>query len=118
MREPTMLVLTALAGGRAHGYALIAETESLSEGRVNLRVGTLYAVLDRLLDQGLVQDAGDEVVDGRHRKYFELTDAGGAALEREVRRLEANASAARRRLQAWRPGPAIRVAQPGPGGAA
>ncbi|MCM3522599.1 MULTISPECIES: PadR family transcriptional regulator [unclassified Curtobacterium] len=104
MREPTLLVLTALAGGRAHGYALIAEAESISDGRVRLKVGTLYAVLGRLLDQGLVQEAGEEVVDGRLRKYFEMTPAGGDALESEVRRLEANASAARRRMQGFKTG--------------
>lgn len=104
MREPTLLVLSALAGGRAHGYALISDAATISDGRVQLKVGTLYAVLDRLLDQGLVRDAGEEVVDGRLRKYFELTEAGGLALDREVRRLEANARAARDRLQGWRDG--------------
>jgi PadR family transcriptional regulator PadR len=112
MREPTLLVLTALASGRAHGYALLAEAATISNGRVQLKVGTLYAVLDRLLDQGLVRDAGEEVVDGRLRKYFELTDAGGSALEDEVHRLEANASAARQRLQAWRPGRASGTVTP------
>ncbi len=99
-----MLVLTSLAGGRKHGYALIGDTEALSGGRVRLKVGTLYAVLDRLLEQGLVAEAGSEVVDGRLRKYFELTEDGAERLSVEVRRLEANASAAKERLRAWRPG--------------
>ncbi|WIB12923.1 PadR family transcriptional regulator [Curtobacterium sp. MCPF17_052] len=58
MREPTLLVLTSLAGGRKHGYGLIGDAAELSDGRVRLKVGTLYAVLDRLLDQGLVSEAG------------------------------------------------------------
>lgn len=116
MREPTLLVLTSLAGGRKHGYGLIGDAAELSDGRVRLKVGTLYAVLDRLLDQGLVAEAGEEVVDGRLRRYFELTDAGADALDTEVRRIEANAAAARARLTAWRPTPATRSIRIRPGG--
>jgi DNA-binding PadR family transcriptional regulator len=99
MREPTFLVLTALANGRKHGYALIKEADELSEGRVALKVGTLYAALDRLGQQGLVADAGEEVVDGRLRRYYKLTDEGVEVLEREVTRLESNAGQARARLR-------------------
>lgn len=99
MREPTFWVLTALAAGRQHGYALINETRELSEGRVSLKVATLYAALERLGEQGFVAVDGDEVVDGRLRRYFRLTDTGAAALAEQVLRLEANASQARARLQ-------------------
>lgn len=99
MREPTFLVLTALAGGRMHGYALIGEAHKLSDGRVRLKVGTLYAALDRLQAQGLVAAAGDEVVDGRLRRYYELTDIGAVRLGEEAARLESNAHQARVRLQ-------------------
>lgn len=103
MREPTMLVLASLAGGRKHGYALIADAAELSSGRVRLKAGTLYAVLDRLVEQGLVVVAGDEVVDGRNRRYFEITQTGIDALQAEAGRLEANAAAARARIASWRP---------------
>ncbi|MCU1576126.1 MAG: transcriptional regulator [Leifsonia sp.] len=99
MREPTFLVLTALAHGRKHGYALIKEADDLSEGRVKLKVGTLYAALDRLGQQGLVADAGEEVVDGRLRRYYALTDEGADVLEHEITRLESNAVHARARLR-------------------
>ena len=104
MREPTLLVLTSLAGGRKHGYALIADALDLSAGRVRLKAGSLYAVLDRLVGEGLVRAAGDEVVDGRARRYFEITESGIDALQAEVQRLEANATAARARIAIWRPG--------------
>lgn len=100
MREPTFLVLAALAGGKKHGYGLIADAKQLSDGRVALGVGTLYAVLDRLGEQGLVESAGEEVVDGRHRRYYELTDTGLTALEAQIERLESNAAKARARLVA------------------
>ncbi|PRY64674.1 PadR family transcriptional regulator [Glaciihabitans tibetensis] len=99
LREPTFWVLTALASGRRHGYALIQETRELSDGRVNLKVATLYAALDRLGTQGLVASDGDEVIDGRLRRYFRLTDAGAQRLADEITRLEANAREATARLK-------------------
>ncbi|KPG80226.1 PadR family transcriptional regulator [Frigoribacterium sp. RIT-PI-h] len=103
MREPTMLVLTSLAGGRKHGYALMADAAELSGGRVQLKVGTLYAALDRLVEQGLIVVAGDEVGDGRNRRYFEVTAEGIDELRATASRLEANAAAARARISEWRP---------------
>jgi PadR family transcriptional regulator PadR len=100
MREPTFLILTALAGGKKHGYALIGETEALSSGRVKLKVGSLYASLERLQQEGRVSPAGEEIVSGRLRRYYELTDAGVAALADEVVRLENNVSKAKSQLAA------------------
>jgi DNA-binding PadR family transcriptional regulator len=99
MREPTFLVLAALADGRKHGYGLISEAATLSDGRVQLKVGTLYAALDRLSAEGLVRAAGEEVVDGRHRRYYELTDAGAERLAIEASRLASNATRAFARLE-------------------
>ena len=99
MREPTFLVLAALADGRKHGYALIAEAAELSDGRVQLKVGTLYAALDRLGEQQLVEGAGEEVVGGRLRRYYQLTDAGAERLEQEAARLASNAANAQAKLR-------------------
>ena len=98
MREPTFWILTALAAGRRHGYALLRETEQLSEGRMQLKVPTLYAALERMTVEGLVEVDGQEIVEGRARRYFRLTDDGAASLAAEVGRLEANAAKARQRL--------------------
>lgn len=98
MHEPTFLVLTALAGGPRHGYALIGEVDRLSQGRVRLRTGTLYTALERLEVEGLVQVASTEVVDGRRRRYYELTDQGASALDLEAKKLAANARRAQRAL--------------------
>jgi len=99
MREPTFLILTALAGGRKHGYALIAEAEELSAHRVILKVGTLYAALDRLASEGLVVVAGDEVSDGRLRRYYELTEKGAIALAEAAERSSRIAAEAQARLK-------------------
>lgn len=100
MREPTFLILTALAAGKKHGYALIGETEELSSGRVKLKVGSLYASLERLQQEGRVSPAGEEIVGGRLRRYYELTDTGATALADEVERLENNVAKAKSRLAA------------------
>jgi PadR family transcriptional regulator PadR len=99
LREPTFYLLTALAAGRRHGYALIEEVAALSGGEVTLRPGTLYAALDRLVADGWVTVAGEEVVSGRLRRYFELTDVGGAELEAHARRMQEAAGTAMRRLR-------------------
>ncbi|KPM54702.1 transcriptional regulator [Frankia sp. R43] len=107
MREPTFLVLAALADGAKHGYALIREVEAISDGRVTLRAGTLYAALGRLADQKLVRPSGEEVVDGRLRRYYDLTDAGVETLATQTARLRRNAAEADRRLHSrTRPGTA------------
>lgn len=100
MREPTVYLLAALAEGRQHGYALMGLIEQLSGGRVELRPATLYGALERLTGEGLVRVAGEEAVDGRLRRYFELTDAGATALAEQQERLSQAAEAAARGLRA------------------
>ena len=99
VQEATFLILTALADGSQHGYGIIAEVAQISDGRVRLRAGTLYTALDRLRTDGLVAGAGDEVVDGRLRRYYRLTPDGTAVLAAAAARLHANAAAALARLR-------------------
>ncbi|MFJ9444866.1 PadR family transcriptional regulator [Kitasatospora sp. NPDC101235] len=98
MQEPTLLLLTALADAPRHGYALIQEIALISDGRVKMRTGTLYGALDRLLGQGLIEVAAEEVVDGRARRTYALTGAGRSALAAEAERLRSVAAEAERRL--------------------
>lgn len=99
LQEPTFLILTALAERPLHGYSVIREVAALSADRVRLRAGTLYGALDRLTEQGLVAADGEEVVDGRLRRYYRLTDSGQATLADEAARLARHADAALRRLR-------------------
>lgn len=98
LREPTFLILTALAAGAQHGYGIMTDVHQISGGRVKLRAGTLYAALDRLSAEGMVEPDRDEIVDGRHRRYYRLTPPGAKRLAAEVERLRANTSAAAARL--------------------
>ncbi|WP_330359595.1 PadR family transcriptional regulator [Actinosynnema sp. ALI-1.44] len=100
MSEQAFLVLTALAERPLHGYAIVQAVEAMSEGRVRLRVGTLYGVLDRLVADGFAERDREEVHQGRLRRYYRLTDSGIQALAAEVNRLTANVRAASSVLRA------------------
>ena len=100
LQEPTFLILAALAEGSLHGYALLARVTELSDGRVRLRAGTLYAALDRLVREGLVSEDREEIVDGRLRRYYLLTQDGHHALALEARHWQANVDVAARVLTA------------------
>lgn len=106
--EQSFFVLAALAGGTLHGYAIITEVRSLSEGRLRLPVGTLYGILDRLAAGNAIEVDREEVVDSRLRRYYRLADPGRQLLASEAARLAANARLASERLAQLRP----RVAGP------
>ncbi|WP_246059620.1 PadR family transcriptional regulator [Herbidospora galbida] len=100
MTEQAFLVLTTLADAARHGYGIVQEVERLSEGRVQLKIGTLYGVLDRLAADELVTLDREEAHQGRLRRYYRLTDQGVHALEAEAARLTATARYATERLRA------------------
>src|SRR5690242_5214338 len=110
MREPTFLILTALADGPRHGYGVIREVRALSAGRVTLLPGTLYTALDRLAAQGLVALDREELVENRLRRYYRLTPRGADALRGEAARLRQLASSAEAKLRLVDPTPRPGVA--------
>src|ERR1700733_14492263 len=87
MREPTYFVLASLLAGPLHGYGIIKRAAELSDGRVQLATGTLYTALDRLAAGGYVRLVSDEVVSGRTRRTYGLTDTGAGALRAEAERM-------------------------------
>ena len=97
--EPGLLVLTALAAGPQHGYAIIADIQHISDGEVRLHAGTLYAVLDRLRQAGLIEVEREEVVQSRLRRYYRITEDGARRLGAEAARRQRRAAVARQRLR-------------------
>jgi len=95
-------VLVALSEEDLHGYGIMKAVERDSAGAVSAEIGSLYRVLDRLLDEGLVReveppaDAPSETR-GRPRRYYGLTEHGREALRREAMRLHDALSLARDR---------------------
>jgi PadR family transcriptional regulator, regulatory protein PadR len=92
MTGQAFFVLTALAGGPRHGYGIVGEVGELSGGRVQLKIGSLYGVLDRLAAEGLIEADREEAHDGRLRRYYRLTRDGRGVLAEEA---EVHAAAAR-----------------------
>lgn len=93
--------LLALAGGPRHGYALAQEVEVVTRGRIRMGPGTLYGSLQRMRDDGLVEEApnpGDEGVHADRRRYYRLTSFGRAVLRAETERLAAAVRLARARV--------------------
>ena len=89
---PAMLhVLLALADGDRHGYAIIKEVARRTDGEVSLGAGTLYALVKRLLADGLIVETDerpDPALDDERRRYYRLTTFGRDVAIEEVRRLE------------------------------
>src|SRR5271165_1204178 len=99
LREPTFLILTALAAGPQHGYGIMTDVAQISGGRVRLRAGTLYAALNRLAGDRLVEFDHEEIVDTRLRRYYRLTPVGAQRLQDEVDRMRSAATVAAHRLR-------------------
>ena len=68
-----------------HGYGIMQNVERLSGGRVRLAAGTLYGALTTLTERGWIEAVGED--EGRRKEYV-LTEAGRAALEADLKRLE------------------------------
>lgn len=103
MREPTYFILAALLDGPLHGYAIVGKAAELSAGRVRLSAGTLYTALDRLWAAGLIEPHGEEVVQGRLRRYYRISGAGTEAVHEEAARLARAAAVVRRRVPGAQP---------------
>src|SRR5688572_7617297 len=77
------MVLSVLAGGKRYGYLIQKEVREASGSRVDLQAGTLYPLLHRLEDDGLVRSSWDDST-GRQRKWYELTAAGRKRLSAQA----------------------------------
>ena len=75
-----MVVLAALAGGPAHGYAVIQEIHRRSGGAFDLPEGTVYPVLHRLENAGYLASRWTTAESGRKRRVYMLTKRGERAL--------------------------------------
>jgi DNA-binding PadR family transcriptional regulator len=99
LRRPSYFALAALIDGPLHGYAIVRRAEALSGGDVRLSTGTLYALLERALSEGLVEAGEPYTEGGRQRRDYALTPPGRLALEAEAQRLQHAARVVSRRLR-------------------
>jgi len=93
MTDPTLLVLSSLADGDKHGYAMMEDIERFAS--VRLGPGTLYGAITRLEERGWIRGLDS---DDRRRPYT-LTAAGRTHLEAEVAALSQITKTVVRRLK-------------------
>ena len=91
--EPALLILTSLAGGDRHGYAISEDIEEVTGQRPG--PGTLYGALSRLEAAGLVEALPGE----QRRRPYRITSDGLRFLHAETKRLMALTDEASRRLE-------------------
>jgi DNA-binding PadR family transcriptional regulator len=94
--DPTTLILTSLAAGPKHGYALQQDIEAFAS--VALGPGTLYGAIGRLEERGLIAAADGE--EASRRRPYRLTAEGAAALRETLDGLRAVVDAGSTRLAA------------------
>jgi DNA-binding PadR family transcriptional regulator len=91
--EPALLVLVSLAAGPKHGYAIMADVEAFSGTPIG--PGTLYAVLARLEQRGLIEPLEAE----DRRRPYRVTAAGASAIEEQIEELGRFVQVGRARLR-------------------
>ncbi len=80
-------VLLALSSGARHGYSIMQETTSLSEGGFTMGPATLYSTIQRLVELDLIVETTGDADASPRRRYYELSDTGLGLLEAEVKRM-------------------------------
>lgn len=86
LSEPVLFILLSLAEQPRHGYAILQDTQRISDGRVRLSTGTLYGALGRLLEDKWIERFKEQDR-SRGRQAYRLTDRGRRNLQIEVSRL-------------------------------
>jgi len=76
-----LLVLTLLEARPRHGYELGKLIEERSRGHIRFRIGSLYPILFRLEDRGLIAGRWLENPGDRRRRLYRLTPAGRKCLQ-------------------------------------
>jgi DNA-binding PadR family transcriptional regulator len=100
LRPVEFEILLVLAGGEAHGYAIIQEAETRAQGMFRLETGTLYRGLRRLTTSGLIRPTEKRPApdaDDQRRSYYAITELGRRVAVAEAQRLRAQVEAARAR---------------------
>jgi DNA-binding PadR family transcriptional regulator len=88
---PTVFhMLLALADGEKHGYAIMRAVEEETQGQMQIRTGSLYGSIRRMLEAELIEETNerpDPELDDERRRYYGLTDFGRRVLAAEAARI-------------------------------
>jgi DNA-binding PadR family transcriptional regulator len=82
-------ILLALVDSDLHGYAIMRQVSSQTEGRMRLGPGTLYSSIRTLVEEGLIEEVGRREGENskERRRYYRLTSAGRKLARSEAERL-------------------------------
>lgn len=86
----TFHILLAVTGEGRHGYAIIQDVEARIGGALRLSPGTLYRSIQRMLDEGLIEESRERPapeLDDERRRYYRITALGSAIARAEAQRL-------------------------------
>ena len=82
-------ILLALSTKERHGYGIMKQVESDSQGKVNMGPGTLYGSIGRMIEAGLIRESNKKIdpeMDDERRVYYKITGLGKKALAAELQR--------------------------------
>ncbi len=88
--EATFHILMAVAEDDRHGYAIIQDVSARTGGALKLSPGTLYRSIQRMLEQGLLEETAERPaaeLDDERRRYYRITAFGRQVAKAEARRL-------------------------------
>ena len=88
--EATFHILMAVAEDDRHGYAIIQDVTARTDGKLKLSPGTLYRSIQRMLEQGLIEETTERPapeLDDERRRYYRITVFGRAVAKAETQRL-------------------------------
>jgi DNA-binding PadR family transcriptional regulator len=87
LKPAELFVLAVLRGGPLHGYGIVQEVAALSQGRIRIRPGNLYRVLDRMLERGLIEVSGHRGSGDDRRTDYRITALGRKTGQAEAKLL-------------------------------
>lgn len=83
-------ILLSLADNELHGYGIMRQVEEQTNGRMRLGPGTLYASIQALVEEGLIEEVdrgSDSNTNIERRRYYRLTPSGRKVARTEAERL-------------------------------
>ena len=83
LNEPSFYILLALSKEPMSGYELTRDILNITKGRLEVRTGTMYPTLKKLVDHKLIEQI-DEISQERNKKIYQLTEEGKKTLQHEV----------------------------------
>jgi DNA-binding PadR family transcriptional regulator len=98
LQPTTFHILLSLTEDDRHGYAIILDVATRTNGEIRLSAGTLYRSIQRMLELGLITETTTRPapeMDDERRRYYRITPFGKAVARSEVERLRSLVKMAR-----------------------